>query len=199
MARQITPVICILVICVVAAVLAGCASPATRFYTLSTSTSTVAPASSLSISVGPVIVPAAVDRPEIVVILSPNQVRLEEFDRWASPLRDEISRVVAGNLVASLGTQRVTQSAGSSSADADYRVSIEVQRFDSTPGEAATLDAVWTLRRPSDSQSTTGRTSTREPVREPGYDGLAAAHSRALARLSQDIADAVRALAATSG
>jgi hypothetical protein len=34
----------------------------------------------------------------------------------------------------------------------------------------------------------------REPVQEKGYDALAAAHSRALARLSRDIADAVRTL-----
>jgi uncharacterized protein len=31
-------------------------------------------------------------------------------------------------------------------------------------------------------------------VQEKSYDALAAAHSRAVARLSQDIADAVRAL-----
>lgn len=198
MTRQISPVICILVICNLA-VLAGCASPAARFYTLSASPTTMAPASSLSISVGPVSVPAAVDRPEIVVIAGPNQVRMEEFDRWASPLRDEISRAVAENLVALLGTPRVSQSPRSSSADADYHVSIEVQRFDSAPGEAATLDAVWTIRRPKDDKSKTARTSLREPVREPGYDGLAAAHSRALARLSQDIADAVRSLAGTEG
>jgi uncharacterized lipoprotein YmbA len=159
----------------------------------------MAPASSLSISVGPVSVPAAVDRPEIVVTAGQNQVRLEEFDRWASPLQDEISRAVAENLVALLGTPRVTQSPRSSSADADYRVSIEVQRFDSMPGEAATLDAVWTIRRAKDDKSQTGRTSLREPVREPGYDGLAAAHSRALARMSQDIADAVRSLAGAQG
>ncbi|EIC21583.1 PqiC family protein [Thiorhodovibrio frisius] len=193
MARQIAPVICILVIGTAAAVLAGCASPTARFYTLSATTSTVAPASSLSLSVGPVSVPAAVDRPQMVVTLGPNQVSLQEFDRWASPLKDEISRTVAENLVALLRTPHVTQFPGSSSAEADYRVSIEVQRFDSTPGEAATLDAVWTLRRIKDGQSKTGRTSTREPVNQPGYDELAAAHSRALARLSQDIADAVQA------
>jgi uncharacterized protein len=34
----------------------------------------------------------------------------------------------------------------------------------------------------------------REPAPQPGYDALAAAHSRAVARLSRDIADAVGAL-----
>ena len=67
-----------------------------------------ATSSNLSVVVGPVSVPAVVDRPQIVVNTGPNQVRLEEFNRWASPLQNNIARVVADNLVAMLGTPRVT-------------------------------------------------------------------------------------------
>ena len=176
----------------------GCASPASRFYTLSATTTAAVPASRLSLSVGPVSVPAAVDRPEIVVSTGANQVRLDEFNRWASPLKDEISRAVAENLVAMLGTGKVTQSPRTLSADAAYRISIEVQRFESAPGGSARVDAVWTLRRTRDDKSLTGRTSAQEPVSQPGFDGLAAAHSRAVARLSRDIADAVRTLEGAS-
>ena len=173
----------------------GCGStPASRFYTLSATNGTAAPPSTLSITVGPVTVPALVDRPQIVVDMGPNQVRREEFNRWAAPLQNNIARVVADNLVQMLGTPRVTSSAQTSSAAADYRVAIEVQSFQSVPGEAAVLDAVWAVRRTKDHKSETGRTTVRETVQEKGYDALAAAHSRALARLSQDIATAVRAL-----
>ena len=41
--------------------LGGCASAPSRFYTLSATTAAAAPASRLSVSVGPVSVPAAVD------------------------------------------------------------------------------------------------------------------------------------------
>ena len=68
------------------------------------------------------------------------------------------------------------------------------RRFESAPGEAATLDAVWTVAARRTASSQTGRTTVREPAPEQGYDALAAAHSRAVARLSRDIADAVRAL-----
>jgi uncharacterized protein len=173
---------------------AGCAStPASRFYTLSATTTSGATSSNVSMAVGPVSVPAVVDRPQIVVTTGPNQVRLDEFNRWASPLQNSIARVVAENLVAMLGTPRVTLSQ-SLSADADYRAAIEVQRFESTLGEAATLDAVWTVSRTKDGKSQTGRTNVREVTQGNGYDALAAAHSRALARLSQNIADAVRAI-----
>jgi len=176
----------------------GCASPVSRFYTLSATTAAAEPESQLSVSVGPVSVPAAVDRPEIVVSIGANQVRLEEFKRWASPLKDEISRVVAENLVAMLGTGKVTQSPQGLSGDAAYRASIEVRRFESVPGESARLDAVWTVSRTRDDKSMTGRTSVQEKVQQEGYDGLAAAHSRAIARLSRDIADAVRTLEGVS-
>ena len=174
--------------------LGGCASPNSRFYTLSSTATATAPPSELAVAVGPVSVPAAVDRAEIVVTTGPNQVHLDEFNRWASPLKDEVSRVVTENLVALLGTPRVTQSAQSLSGDVTYRVTIEVQRFDSAPGDSATLDALWTVRRPKDDKSLTGRTAAREPISGLGYEDIAAAHSRALARMSRDIANAVWAL-----
>ena len=172
---------------------AGCGStPASRFYTLGAVTSPPAAPSDLSVAVGPVTVPAAVDRPQIVVTVGPNQVRLDEFNRWAAPLQNAIARVVAENLVAVLGTPRVSASPLTLVAP-DYRVAIEVQGFESALGEAATLDAVWTVTRTRDGKAQTGRTTVREPP-APGYDALAVAHSRALARLSRDIADAVQAL-----
>jgi uncharacterized lipoprotein YmbA len=185
-------------LCAVAAFAAGCASPPSHFYTLSRTTTPTAAAaatsSNLSLVVGPVSIPAIVDQPQIVVSTGPNQVSLDEFNRWASPLQNNISRVVAENLVAMLGTPRVSLFQQSLNADADYRVAIEVQSFESALGEAATLNAVWVVRRTKDGKTETGRTTVREPAQEKAFDALAAAHSRALARMSQDIADAIRAL-----
>jgi uncharacterized lipoprotein YmbA len=127
-----------------------------------------------------------------VVSTSANQVALDDFNRWASPLQDDIARVVAENLVVLLGTPRVTRFPQSSNGDAEYRVQIEVRNFESVPGKSASLDAVWTVRRSKDAKAETGRTSAREKVDDNSFDALAAAHSRAMAALSQDIAEAVR-------
>ena len=139
-------------------------------------------------------IPAIVDLPQIVVSTGPNQVTIDEYNRWASPLANNISRVVAENLVDLLGTPRVSLFQQSLNADADFRVAIEVQTFESAPGDAATLNAVWIVRRTRDGKAETGRTTVREATADKGYDALAAAHSRALSRMSQDIADAVRTL-----
>jgi len=178
------------------ALTAGCAStPESRFYTLSPTTSGPAAASSdVSVAVGPVSVPAVVDRPQIVVSLGPNRVWLDEFNRWASPLQDDIARVVAENLVVLLGTPRVSRASQTLSMGSSYRAVVAVEGFESAPGETARLDAVWTVSRLKDGASRTGRTTVREPATEKGYEALAAAHSRAVGRLSRDIADAVGAL-----
>jgi len=185
----------ITILCALGALIAGCvSSPESRFFTLSATMNHAVTSSDLSVVVGPVSVPAAVDRPQIVVSAGPNRVRVDDFNRWASPLQSNISRVVADNLVSILGTPRVTVFPQTLSANADYQAAVEVQSFGSVPGEAATLDAVWTVRRVKDGKLQTGRTTVREPAPEKGYEALAAAHSRAAARLSQDIAGAVRAL-----
>jgi uncharacterized protein len=178
----------------IAVLAAGCASSPARFYTLSATAAPGAAASKISVAVGPVTIPPAVDRPQIVVSTSANQVTLDDFNRWASPLQDNLGSVVAENLVALLGSPRVTLFPQTLGADADYRVQIEIRNFESAPGKYAALDAVWTVRRTKDGKTETGRTSVRENVADSGYEALAAAHSRGVARLSQDIAEVVRAL-----
>jgi uncharacterized lipoprotein YmbA len=151
-------------------------------------------ASSITVVVGPVSIPAIVDVPEIVVSTGPNQVRQEEFNRWASPLPNNITRVVVGDLVTMLGTTRVSGLQDAVELKPDYQVAIAVHAFVSTPGEAATLDAIWTVRRTRDDKAESGRTTVTESSPGKGYDALVAAHSRALGRLSQNIADTIRSM-----
>jgi uncharacterized protein len=183
------------VFCVVAVLVAACASaPPPKFYTLSRTAAPGAPPSTISVVVGPVSIPSVVDQPQIVVSSSANQVTMDEFNRWASPLANNISRVVADNLADLLGTSRVSLFQQSLNVDADFRAAIEVQTFESVPGDAATMNAVWVVRRTRDGKFESGRTAVREATGDKSYDALAAAHSRALSQLSQDIAAAVRTL-----
>ena len=178
---------------------AGCASPRSNFYTLNSAAKPVGTRAEYSVSVGPVSVPAAVDRPQIVVRLEPNRVAINEFHRWASPLQDAIARVVAENLAAMLGTPHVAVFSQPTGAGARYRVLVDVLRFESAPGEAATLDAVWTVRSTKDGTTRSGRTTVSEPVPDREYATLAAAHSRALGRLSADLAGAIQGLSPAGG
>jgi uncharacterized protein len=182
--------LCILVSALMA--VTGCASAPAKFYSLS-STSTpigLAPAN-LAVLVGPISIPAGVDRPEFVVQNGANKVDIEEFNRWSAPLNDSIAKVVAGDLSALLGTPDVA-TAPLANFNAAYRVTIDVQRFDSIRGQGAVLDAVWVVRK-ANGATQTGRTVAHETVQGDSFDALAAAHSRALAKMSADIATAIRA------
>jgi uncharacterized lipoprotein YmbA len=184
----------IIIHCTFAALIVGCASSSpTRFYTLSSVTPPAAASPAIySVSVGPVSLPAVIDRPQIVVRTGPNQIFIEEFDRWASPLKGDIARVVKENLISMLETQQVSVFAQSTAAGASYRVAIDILRFDSEPGIAATLDALWTVSSAKDTQSRSGRTTLTEPTQGGDYAALVSAHSRAVGRLSADIAATIR-------
>jgi uncharacterized lipoprotein YmbA len=189
----------IVALCILAAFATGCAStPQSHFYTLSPASKPAAVAAeNYSVSVGPVAVPSAVDRPQIVVRVGTNQVDIDEFNRWASPLQSDIARVVAENLVLMLGTPDVTVFPQTTAAGASYRIVISVLRFESVPGKEATLDAVWTVRGSKANQSRTGRTTLSVPTQGNGYAPLVAAHSLALEKLSGDVAEAIRTMEKT--
>ena len=176
-----------------AAAISGCSSTPSRFYTLdSTATTTGAPPSQTAVAVEPASVPASVDQPELVVQVAPNRVEEEEFDRWAAPLEDSIAHAVAGDLSVLLGSPNVTTGRLADFGPA-YVVTINVQRFESVKGQTALLDAVWTVRSVAGAKTQSGRTLARQPVQGEGFDALAAAHSRAIAKLSDAVAGAIRA------
>lgn len=190
MARRIAQVISM---ALAAVALAGCSTAPARFYSLdSTASADGAPAMPSAVMVGPVTIPASVDQPEFVVQVAANRVEVNEFNRWVSPLSDGIARAVASDLVVLLGTPDVA-TADLANFSPDYRVTIDVQRFESIQGQAATLEAVWTVRKTAGGEIRTGRTVAREPTQGQGFDALAAAHSQALAKMSSDIAAAIRA------
>jgi len=185
----------------VAAVLAGCASPASHFYTLSpTDDSTRAVASTMAanpawlIELAPVDVPPQVAKAQFVVQTDATRVSVLEQQRWASMPGDEIRRALSGDLTQQLGTIDVYGSPHPEGVPV-YRVSVNVQRFESWPGSHALIDAVWSVRSLTTQTVMTCRSVLDEPVGD-GYDALVAGHRRAVQTLSTAIASGVRSLAA---
>ena len=176
----------------VALVIAGCASSPSRFYTLNaTAKSDGISAAQYAVAVGPVTIPAEVDRPQFTVQVAPNRVAIDEFNRWAEPLNENIARVVAADLATLLGTPCVA-AVSLANFDPAYRVTIDIQCFESVPGKSAQLEAVWLVHQAAGHVTLSGRTIADEPVSGSGFEALAGAHSRALAKVSADIAAAIR-------
>jgi uncharacterized lipoprotein YmbA len=159
--------------------------PRESFFTLDAPEPPKAAADAPSVAVGPVTIPEMVDRPQIVVRLGPNQVQILEQARWAEPLKSAIPRVVAANLATALGARL----APGGKSDADYRVALDVQRFES-PSDAVLIEALWTVTSKDGKRS--GRSIVREKIAARDYGSLAAAHSAALAAMSREIAAEIR-------
>ena len=182
--------------------LAACSSPPARFYTLSPADAAAplrtAPANpAFLIEVPSVGVPEQVAKSQLVVQKNAAQVDVLEQERWASPPADEIRRALSDDLAAQLGTIDVANSAYPAGVPV-YRISVNVQRFESWPGKRAALDAVWSVRSLATQAVMTCRTSVAEPVAD-GYDALVAGHRRALDVIAAQAAAGVRAMAARRG
>lgn len=191
--KHLTP----LLLGILLAAVAGCATSPSHFYTLnSTARGDGASAVDCSVIVGPVIIPASVDRPQFVVVTGPNRVEFDEFNRWDAPLADSIARAVSGNLRELLGTSRVVAAPMADFGQA-YRVNLRVEQFESVRGKKGQngevrLNVVWSVRSPSGNKLSSGTSIAREPAQGNSFAALAAAHSRALAKVSADIAQAIR-------
>jgi len=181
----------------------GCvASKPSKFYMLqalsTTGLDTVAATAEqgLAIGVGPVAFPDYLDRPQIVTRTGQNELQRAEFDRWAGPLDDNFTQVLADNLSTLLATDRVALFPWPKSTPIDYQVAVEVTQFDGAPGGMALLTARWTLRS-GDGQKTLAmrKSSISESVGGADYAALAAAQSRAVSRLSREVAAAIQSLA----
>ncbi len=196
------PVCSLAVFLIIPALTACGSSPRETYYTLSATAAMngAAPASSeppYSIAVGPITLPDVVDRPQLVLRVGPNEVTFVELHRWAGSLKNEIPRIIADNLAGNLNVRQVAAYPQSAGDNATYRVLVDIQRFDSTLGESVTIDSLWTIKRQSDGASRTGRSTAKESSSGSSYEAVVAAHSRALATISRDIAEAIRAMSTT--
>lgn len=182
-------------------VLAGCAStPPSRFYVLSplpsfgTERQELANERCLAIAIGPIELSAYLDRPQIVTRLSPNELKLAEFDKWAEPLKDNFSRVLAENLSALLCVDAIAWFPRGGPTPIDYRVEVNVIRLDGNLGGNASLVARWTVYAEDEGKVLLARKSSfSEAIGAQDYKALVSAQSRMIAALSQEIGDAIRA------
>ena len=149
--------------------------------------------SSLSLGLGPVTLPKYLDRPQIVTKTSAHEVELAEFHKWAEPLSENVSHVLAENLSVLLSTDRILQYPWPGSTPLDYQIALDVLQFDGTMGGEAGLVARWSLLGDDEKTLIMQKTSQfSEILRRAEYEELVKAMSHMLASLSEEIAAAIK-------
>ena len=186
---------------IVALLFGGCLgrSPSPRYYALSSMpegqqiSKRTSPAHQAVIGIGPVKLADYLDESQIVTRTSDHQLVKAEYDRWAGSLSDNLTNVLADNIGFLVPTTSILLYPWRTDLPIDYQVLVDVIRCDARLGEAVWLEARWSvLQGPDKKLLKMQRASIQEPVTGADYAALVAAQSRALAQLSQEIAEAIR-------
>ena len=175
--------------------LAACSTtPPVRYYTLSPSFEMqqdvyeAVSGDHVAVGLGPVAFPKFLNRPQIVIRQSPNRVEVSEFHRWASPLQGDFMRVLAKNISILLPMSRVAVYPWKDQDSPTYRIKLNVEQFDGQFGKHVILDVTWSISKQKDDNDPMVKNSLiKEPVSTEDYEAIAAAKSRAIAVLSQEI------------
>jgi uncharacterized protein len=187
--------------------LSGCASTqSSRFYMLASMSGVPTPEATapfdpaVSIGLGPVTLPDYLDRPQIVTRTSANTVQIAEYERWAEPLSSSVPRTLAENLTVLLHSDSIVPYPWPGSIDVTYQIMVDVYRFLGSPGDQATLDAQWSVVGKKGKKVLLLKRSTFvEPAGGASFEALVAAQSRALGKLSREIASALQILSQDGG
>lgn len=181
----------------------GCAgamkSPPSRFYMLSAVQKTGAAEavgkdfSDVRIGLGSINFPAYLDRQQIVSRISPGEVRLAEFDRWAEPLKGNFVEVFRENLAVLLHTEYIIMHPWTRTSNIEFRIVADVSRFDAQPGANATLIVRWAIFRESDGEILLIQKSVlTAPTGSSDVKAMVTALSRTLADFSREVAAAIQ-------
>ena len=167
-----------------------------------------------------VLIPSYLDRNQIVTRLDEVEYELGEFDQWAEPINDNLTRAVAQNLSRLLAADGADVFPAAKEVPYEYGIGIEVIRFDGKLDDHITLTARWAIfgrdqddlivlrkfehqekivDQPAKHKPAPAASGTAQSMPRENYKGLVLAQSRAVEKLIQDIAGAMKKTLANRG
>jgi uncharacterized protein len=190
--------------------LVGCSSPKPTFYSFNATpiSQGTSAAKGARIMVGPVALPAMVDRPQLVIQNANNTVQVYEYHRWANTLKGDVGDVIASNVAQVLAISNVWTFSQSTQTNFDYQVFVDVQNIDTKLGSSVVVDVLWTIKSAPTTKSSIktstlstssgalakpimGRSLVQEQVTGSGFEAVVAAQSRAFAKVGKEIARSI--------
>jgi uncharacterized protein len=172
-----------------AAALAACASrPAEHFYTVSAESSVPEPsAAAQRIVVSPIVIPALIDRPQLVVRTGGHEIVVLENHRWAESLSLDLTRALVNDL-RQLRPESDIVAAGAPPSQASQQIlDVVITELLSGPGPSTLVEASWELH--DRARDCVNQESFRAAIPTPaGYEAIPAAYAEAISRLAGAIA-----------
>jgi uncharacterized lipoprotein YmbA len=180
--------------------LTACApTPPTNFYMLEALNQPVGISSTVAkkrlIGLGPLSLPALVDRKQIVTRDENNTIQMAEFHQWAAPLNDNVLSVLRKNVAALQPNVIVRAYPWSVYGEMDYRVIIDISRFDSQLGKSANLEANWAIMEEKNHTIiSNGQTNLQQALNDANYSTVVQAQNKLLSEFSRQLSAALQQL-----
>jgi uncharacterized lipoprotein YmbA len=177
--------------------LAGCASAEPDYYRLTAAPGRTQAVPPMRVELRQVALARYLDRREIVRAGASQRLDIRDEERWAEPIGDMVTRLLAENLGQRLPAALVVAERSAMGGDPDTLAEVDVTRFEADAAGQVVLEGRFQVRRLG------GRAATRNrQVRETvaldgtGTDALARAMSLALGLLADRMAEALAELGA---
>ena len=192
----------LVVVAVVWLAMSGCfgKSQPVRFYTLTAvaeipaNVSTQRATRNAAVGIGPIQIADYLDQSKLITRSGDNRLEQAEYDQWAGSFEDNLTHVLADNLGFLVPTEQIYLYPWRTSLPMDYQVSLDIVRCDGRLGDSVRLVARWSVIFGKEKEvMAVRRSSIDEMINGNNYDALVAAQSRALAKLSCEIAAAIHA------
>lgn len=171
----------------------ACAGHVDHFYTLSTKPAAgggPAPTISQTFAAQVILstsIPPAIDRAEMLIHTSDDQVLILEHDRWAAPLSELVAQTLARDLEQRRPGVMVAARGSGPAISPAINVKVDVVQLSARKSGRAVLEAHWRIV-DGDSDQLGGEIFTA-PVSGDDYAAVAQAYSACLASLAERIAE----------
>jgi uncharacterized lipoprotein YmbA len=176
-------------------------TPATRYYVLNSIYSAenkaqpIAVLKDTTVGVGPITLSQVLDRPQIVMQTSDNEIRFSDFERWAAPLNENMAGVIVDNLTVLLPGGEILKFPWKITIPITYQVVMDIMRFDGLPEGEAVLRARWSILGKNGKELLVNKVSVvSERIHGNTVADLVLTQSRLLAAFSHEIAAEIKRL-----
>jgi uncharacterized lipoprotein YmbA len=189
-----------LLVCLFVLGIIGCSgtSKTPTFYLLQAMPETsqpLQPQGGISVEVGPITIPAYLERTQIATTGDSHEINMDEFHRWAEPLKDSLGRILSENLAIGLGTANVYQYPMRRSLPIDFQVEVTVSHFLASAEGKVNLVAYWAILDNTGADATPRkRTAISRQATAGGLQAVVDAQNLALQDLSDEITATIQSL-----
>jgi len=161
--------------------LTACSTP-DQYYRMESPAVPDVKATGLATGIGPVSIPAYIDRPELVFESTTGQLQVPEGHRWSGPVKDEITRVLTTGVQIRKPQSPVLAYPWPPGTELARHIPVSITELTARSGSGVTLTATWEIG------STQRRTTIRQDIEGDGYSAITAAQSAAIDQLAHRIA-----------